>query len=89
MNQNVDDFCVEFAGCAAYTDYRAMLEREKPDLVTVSAYPPYREEMVLAAIATGAQGVVIEKPMAMGLGAARRMQAATTKTDTQTRTGGR
>lgn len=79
VKQNVDDFCVEFAGCKPFTDYRAMLEREKPDLVTVSAFPPFREEMVLAAIAAGAQGVVIEKPMAMGLGAARRMQAAATK----------
>ncbi len=80
VKQNVDDFCVEFADCAAYTDYRAMLEREKPDLVTVSAYPPFREEMVMAAVAAGAKGVVIEKPMAMGPGAARRMQAAAAKT---------
>lgn len=80
VKQNVDDFCVEFAGCAAYTDYRAMLEREKPDVVTVSAFPPYREEMVMAALAAGAKGVVIEKPMATGLGAARRMMAAAAKT---------
>ncbi len=80
VEKNADDFCVEFVGCKPYTDYRAMLEREKPDVVTVSAFPPFREEMVMAAIAAGAKGVVIEKPMAMGLGAARRMQAAAAKT---------
>ncbi|MEI6169258.1 MAG: Gfo/Idh/MocA family oxidoreductase [bacterium] len=80
VEQNVADFAVEFAGCTSYTDYRAMLTQEKPDLVTVSAYPPYREEMVLAAVAAGAKGVVIEKPMAMGLGAARRMMTEAAKT---------
>lgn len=80
VEQNVADFAVEFAGCTPYTDYRAMLAKEKADLVTISAFPPYREEMVLAAIAAGAKGVVIEKPMAMGLGAARRMMAAAAKT---------
>ena len=77
--QNIEDFCAEFAGCAGYTNYRAMIEGEKLDLVAVCAYPPLREEMVLAAIAAGAKGVVIEKPMAMGLGAARRMRAAAEK----------
>lgn len=80
IEKNAADFCQEFAGCKAYTDYRAMLEREKPDMVTVSAFPPYREEMVLAALAAGARGILIEKPMATGLGAARRMMAAAAKT---------
>jgi predicted dehydrogenase len=74
--EHVADFCVEFPGCAPYTDYRAMLQAERPDLVVVSAYPPFREEMVLAAVAAGARAVVAEKPMATGLGAARRMMAA-------------
>jgi len=78
--EHVADFCVEFPGCAAYTDYRAMLEREKPDVVTVSAFPPYREEMVMAALAAGAKGIVIEKPMAPELDAARRMAAGAAKT---------
>jgi len=78
--QNIEDFCAEFPGCAGYTDYRAMIEGEELDLVAVCAYPPLREEMVLAAIDAGAKGVVIEKPMAMGLGAARRMMAAAEKT---------
>jgi predicted dehydrogenase len=80
VEKNAADFCVEFPGCKAYTDYRAMLEREKPDVVTVSAFPPYREEMVMAALAAGAKGIVIEKPMATGLGAARRMMDAAAKT---------
>lgn len=80
VKQHVDDFCVEFPGCTPYSDYRAMLEREKPDLVVVSAFPPFREEMVMAAQEVRARAVVIEKPMAMGLGAARRMLAVAAST---------
>jgi predicted dehydrogenase len=78
--KNVEDFCAEFAGCAGYTDYRTMLGAERLDLVAVCAFPPSREEMVLAAIEAGARGVVIEKPVAVGLGAARRMMDAAAKT---------
>lgn len=78
--EHVADFCVEFPGCEAYTDYRAMLKAVRADLVVVSAYPPFREEMVLAAVEAGARAVVVEKPMATGLGAARRMQAAADQT---------
>jgi predicted dehydrogenase len=79
IEKNAADFRVEFPGCEAYTDYQAMLRTAKPDLVTVSAFPPYREEMVMAALAAGAKGIVIEKPMALGLGAARRMMEAAAK----------
>lgn len=80
VQKNAEDYCAEFAGCRPYTDYRAMLEAERPDFVTVSAWPPFREEMVSASLAAGARAVLIEKPMASSLGAARRMVAAAAKT---------
>jgi predicted dehydrogenase len=80
IEQNAADFCQEFSGCVAYRDYRTMLEREHPDVVTVSAFPPYREEMVMAALAAGAKGIVIEKPMATSLASAQRMMAAAANT---------
>jgi predicted dehydrogenase len=76
VQQNAEDFAREFPGCTPSTDYPAMLTTARPDLVAVSAWPPVREEMVLAALAAGARAVVIEKPMAVSLGSARRMIAA-------------
>lgn len=73
---NVADFITEFPGCRGFQDYREMLTATHPDLVSVCAFAPDREAMVLAALATGAKGVWIEKPFGLTLGAARRMMAA-------------
>jgi predicted dehydrogenase len=43
---NAADYCAEFAGAKDYTDYREMLRAEKPDLVSVCAFPRDREAMV-------------------------------------------
>lgn len=71
--RNVADFCTEFSGAKGYTDYRQMIETERPDLVSVCAFPRDREAMVNAALEAGAKAVWIEKPFALGLGAAKRM----------------
>lgn len=71
--ESLDAFAAEFPEAKGYLDYRKMLEQERPELVSVCAFPPDREEMVLAAIAHGAKGVWIEKPFAMDLRAAHRM----------------
>lgn len=47
----------------AYRDYRAMLDREKPDLVSIAPrQPDCHREMALAAIEAGAH-IFIEKPL--------------------------
>ncbi|WPJ95572.1 Gfo/Idh/MocA family oxidoreductase [Coraliomargarita algicola] len=76
QQKNVDDFINEFPGCRGYVDYRALLTAEKPDWVVVSAYASSREEMVMCAIENAAKVVWIEKPLALSLGAARRMMSA-------------
>ena len=48
--RNVQDFCSEFSGMVPYQDYREMLRKERPDLVSICAFPPDREEMVMAAL---------------------------------------
>jgi len=62
------------AGAArAYADYREMLEREKPDLVSIGPrWVENRLEMVTAAAAAGAH-VYMEKPMAASLAEADAM----------------
>ncbi len=63
--KNVDDFCTEFPGTQAYTDYRQMLAAERPDWVSICAFPPDREAMCLAAIEAGAKILLVEKPFAV------------------------
>jgi predicted dehydrogenase len=47
-----------------YGDFGEMLEREKPDLVSIAPrHPDCHKEMVLAAIEAGASGIFMEKPM--------------------------
>lgn len=50
---------------ARYADYRAMLEAEKPDLVSVCPrWVGERRAMVLAAVEAGVKGIYCEKPLA-------------------------
>lgn len=74
--KNLQDFASEFPGIHGYQDYRAMLTGERPDFVSICAFPPDREAMVLAALQAGAKAIWIEKPFAISMGAARRMIAA-------------
>jgi predicted dehydrogenase len=77
--QNVADFAKEFPSCKGFQDYRLMLSEIKPDLVSVCAFAPDRETMVMAALENGAKAVWIEKPFALTLSAARRMMDAAAK----------
>ena len=58
-----------------YTDWREMLERERPDVVSVCLPNALHEEPVLAALAAGAH-VLCEKPLATSVASAERMFAA-------------
>lgn len=61
---------------AAYADYREMLRKEKPDLVSIGVrWPDCHEEMVTAAAAAGAS-IYLEKPMSRTPAEADRMIAA-------------
>lgn len=75
-SKNVDDFCAEFPGVQGYTDYREMLQKEKPEWVSICAFPPDREEMALAALEAGCRILLVEKPFTVCIGAARRILAA-------------
>ncbi len=53
-------------GCKAYSDFHAMLDKEKPEVVFIATPEPYHVEPVKAAADHGAQ-VFLEKPMATTL----------------------
>ncbi len=50
----------------AYTDYRKMLELEKPEAVSIAVPTVFHEEVALAAMEAGAH-VLVEKPIAASL----------------------
>ncbi|MGE3844132.1 MAG: Gfo/Idh/MocA family protein [Vicinamibacterales bacterium] len=58
-----------------YTDYRNMLARERPDLVSICGYAPDRLAMVRAAVACGARGLWVEKAIACSIDEADDMLA--------------
>ena len=74
--KNIADFVAEFPGVQGYQDYRVMLEKERPEFVSICAFPPDRETMVNAALDAGAKWIWVEKPFAVCAGAARRMLKA-------------
>jgi predicted dehydrogenase len=65
-------------GAKAYTDYREMLKKEKPDIVDVCVPHHAHAEVVVAAANAGAN-VIVEKPLAPNLEDANRMIEATKK----------
>lgn len=56
-----------------YTDYREMLEKEKPDIISVCTWNDTHLEIVRAAVEAGARAVFCEKPVADSLEAADEM----------------
>jgi predicted dehydrogenase len=61
----------------AYAGYREMLERERPDVVSIAPmWLDQREAMVVAAAEAGVKAINCEKPLAQSLDQADRMLAA-------------
>ena len=59
-----------------YLEYPEMLERERPDVVSVCTWMSLHERMVLDCVAAGVKAIHCEKPMADTWGGARRMAEA-------------
>jgi len=59
-----------------YTDYREMLEKERPDLVSVCTYPTTHCDITVAAAQGRPKGIICEKPLAVTLDEADRMLTA-------------
>lgn len=67
---------VERGAVRVYTDYRQLLDREKPDLVSVATPDQYHADPVVDAAAAGVAGILCEKPISISLADADRMIAA-------------
>ncbi len=61
------------SGAKTYEDWRAMLEHERLDIVSVATYTPTHEKITLACAAAGVRAIYCEKPVAPTLEAGDRM----------------
>ncbi|HZW32246.1 MAG TPA: Gfo/Idh/MocA family oxidoreductase [Isosphaeraceae bacterium] len=59
-----------------YTNYREMLDQERPDFVDVCSWHGLHAEMVIAAAARRPKAIICQKPMALSLGEAEQMMIA-------------
>ena len=59
-----------------YTDYREMLEKEQPDIVSVATQPEHRAEIVIYAAEHGVKAIYAEKAMAASMDEAAAMVSA-------------
>jgi predicted dehydrogenase len=66
--KRLEEYCDEFSVPGRYTDYRGMLENERPDIVSVCTWQDTHPDITLAAAEAGAKGVLCEKPMGVDLG---------------------
>src|SRR5688572_13122358 len=62
-----------------YTDFREMITREKPDMLSVATQPEQRAEVALFAIENGVKALYCEKPLCASLEEADRLVAAVEK----------
>ncbi len=60
---------------AIYTDYREMLERERPDIVSICVWPGMHLQVARDCAAAGVRAVHCEKPMAPTWGEAQELAA--------------
>ncbi len=69
-------FQEDFQVPAGYADYRELLAREQPDLVSVCTWHGTHAEISVAAAEAGVKGILAEKPMGRNLGEAQAMVEA-------------
>ncbi len=76
---NADAFALKTGTWKTYTDYRLMLRRERPDMVSICTWPHLHAPMVIECVKAGVKAIHCEKPMADTWGASRTMAAACAK----------
>src|SRR5919202_3523011 len=59
-----------------YTDYRQLIDREQPDIVSVATQPEQRAEVALYAVEHGVRALYGEKPLCASVAEAHRLVEA-------------
>lgn len=60
-------------GARTYADWRELLQREQPEIVSVATYAPQHAEITIACAESGVRAIYCEKPIATKLADAERM----------------
>ena len=76
----VDISSIDFSDCGFYTDYKELIDKEKPDFV-ISALPTYLHEEVAVYVLNQGIHLFSEKPMALTKDGCDHMMAAAKKND--------
>lgn len=74
--ENAQAFAQRFGFSDLYTDYKAMLQQVKPDLVSICTWPHLHAGMIIDCAEAGVPAIHSEKPVAYAFGDARRAVAA-------------
>ena len=82
LQEDRRDRFAERTGASVYADWQEMLEKERPEIVSVATNSPVHAEITIAAAEAGAKAVYCEKPMATRLSDADRMIAVCNQTGT-------
>ena len=77
--EKLDDFKRRWGVSALYTDLREMVEKERPDIVSVTTRPEPRAEVTLALAEMGVKAIFATKPMCRTLAEADAMVDACRK----------
>jgi len=62
-----------------YTDYKKMIDIEKPDILSVATQPEIRSEIILYALSKGVSAIYAEKPLSASMNQAREIFNAVEK----------
>jgi len=81
--ENAQAFAERYDIPRTYTDYREMLAKDRPDIVSICTWPQLHAEMVINAAKAGTKAIHCEKPMAPTFGEARRMKETCEKAGVQ------
>jgi UDP-N-acetyl-2-amino-2-deoxyglucuronate dehydrogenase len=76
IEDKLRDFCARWEIPGGYRDYRELIERERPDVISVTTRPATHREIVLFAAAHGVKGIWCEKPLCCSMDEADSMVEA-------------
>ena len=77
--ERLERFCNRFNFTNGYLDYREMIEKEKPDIVSVTTPSFARAEPIIFCAEHGVKGIFAEKGLCASLAEADRIHAAVTR----------
>ena len=80
---NLDYYAERYKVPSSYTDYKEMLKKEKPDIVSISTWPALHAEMVIACANAGVKAIHCEKPMSVTWGDSVKMAEVCEKKNVQ------